>query len=212
MFEARSGPGFLLLWIVVAGLSSACGEPGGDLGNGGPPNIVCIVADDLGYGDVGVYGQSVIETPNLDRLARQGIRFTQHYAGSTVCAPSRCSLMTGMHTGHCYIRGNAEVQPMGQLPIPEETLTIAEVLKKAGYVTGSIGKWGLGGPDSVGHPNAQGFDDFFGYLCQRHAHNYYPEFLFRNRGRIRVPGNKVDQAWTGRVMPVSKRPTLRISC
>ncbi len=148
------------------------------------PNIVLIVADDLGYGDLGVYGQTEIRTPNLDRMAAEGLRFTDHYAGSTVCAPSRSSLMTGLHTGRTPIRGNKEVRPMGQHPIADEVVTVAEVLKTAGYATGLIGKWGLGGPDSSGIPNRQGFDYFFGYLCQRHAHNYYPEFLFRNEERV----------------------------
>ena len=148
------------------------------------PNIVLIVADDLGYGDLGVYGQQEIRTPNLDRMAAEGLRFTDYYAGSTVCAPSRSSLMTGLHTGHTPIRGNKEVRPMGQHPIADEVVTVAEVLKTAGYATGLIGKWGLGGPDSSGIPNRQGFDYFFGYLCQRHAHNYYPEFLFRNEERV----------------------------
>ncbi|MDP2894937.1 MAG: sulfatase-like hydrolase/transferase, partial [bacterium] len=130
------------------------------------PNIIFILADDLGYGDIGCYGQKVICTPNLDRMAAEGMHFAQHYAGSTVCAPSRCVLMTGLHTGHSYIRGNSEVRPMGQIPIPADTLTVAKLLKKAGYATGLIGKWGLGGPDSTGIPNRQGFDYFFGYLCQ----------------------------------------------
>jgi arylsulfatase A-like enzyme len=148
------------------------------------PNIIFILADDLGYGDLGCYGQETIRTPNLDRMAAEGMIFTDHYAGTCVCAPSRCSLMTGLHTGHTYIRGNSEVQPMGQLPLPAETVTLPKLLKQAGYTTGLIGKWGLGGPDSTGTPNKQGFDYFFGYLCQRHAHNYYPEFLFRNDERV----------------------------
>jgi arylsulfatase A-like enzyme len=164
----------------------------------GKPNILFILADDLGYGDLGCYGQKQIQTPNIDRLAAEGIRFTDHYAGTTVCAPSRCSLMTGLHTGHTYIRGNSEVKPMGQLPLPEDTVTLPKVLKKAGYTTALIGKWGLGGPDSTGTPNKQGFDYFFGYLCQRHAHNYYPEFLFRNNERVplknKVPGDRLDGA------------------
>ena len=155
------------------------------------PNIIFIMADDLGYGDLGSYGQAVIKTPNIDRLAAEGMRFTEHYAGSTVCAPSRCSLMTGLHTGHCYVRGNREIKPMGQLPLPADTVTLSKVLKGAGYTTGLIGKWGLGGPGSIGIPNRQGFDYFFGYLCQRHAHNYYPEFLFRNEERVPLEGNKV---------------------
>ncbi len=155
-------------------------------------NMVYILADDLGYGDLGCYGQEVIKTPNIDRLAEEGMKFTRHYAGSTVCAPSRCCLMTGYHTGHSYIRGNSEVKPMGQRPIPEDTVTLPELLKTQGYTTGLVGKWGLGGPDSVGHPNQQGFDHFFGYLCQRHAHNYYPEYLFRNSEKVNLEGNKVE--------------------
>ena len=155
------------------------------------PNIVFILADDLGYGDLGCYGQDVIKTPNIDKMAAEGMRFTDYYAGSTVCAPSRCSLMTGLHTGHSYIRGNKEVKPMGQWPLPPETVTVAKLLKGAGYTTGLIGKWGLGGPGSTGIPNKQGFNYFYGYLCQRHAHNYYPEFLFRNEERVPLKGNKI---------------------
>jgi len=162
------------------------------------PNIIFILADDLGYGDLGCYGQKQIRTPNLDRMAAQGMRFTDHYAGSTVCAPSRCSLMTGLHTGHTYVRGNREIQPMGQLPLPPDTPTLPKMLQQAGYRTALIGKWGLGGPGSTGAPNHQGFDYFFGYLCQRHAHNYYPEFLFRDDQRVplknKVPGGREDGA------------------
>ena len=142
------------------------------------------MADDLGYGDLGSYGQQEIQTPHLDQLASEGIRFTDFYAGSTVCAPSRAALMTGQHTGHTPIRGNREVQPMGQMALPASSVTIAESLRDAGYRTGLIGKWGLGSPGSEGEPNRQGFDYFFGYLGQRHAHNYYPEFLFHNTERI----------------------------
>ena len=162
------------------------------------PNIIFVLADDLGYGDLGCYGQKQIRTPNIDRMAEEGMRFTDHYAGSTVCAPSRCSLMTGLHTGHTYVRGNREVKPMGQLPLPEGTVTLPNVLKRAGYTTALVGKWGLGGPGSAGTPNNQGFDFFFGYLCQRHAHNYYPEFLFRNDERVelknQVAGGREDGA------------------
>lgn len=157
------------------------------------PNIIFILADDLGYGDLGCYGQKLIETPSIDRMAAEGMRFTDHYAGSTVCAPSRCCLMTGLHTGHAYVRGNREIQPMGQLPLPAETETLPRMLQRAGYKTALIGKWGLGGPGSTGTPNNQGFDHFFGYLCQRHAHNYYPEFLFRNADRVPLK-NKVPNA------------------
>jgi len=182
---------------ATASISISC-LPGKDTGVAGDrkPNIIFILADDLGYGDPGCYGQKEIKTPNIDRLAEEGLRFTDHYAGSTVCAPSRCCLMTGYHTGHAYIRGNSEVKPMGQKPLPEGTVTVADLLKEAGYATALIGKWGLGGPDSSGIPNRQGFDYFFGYLCQRHAHNYYPEFLFRNREKVLLQGNRVENPRT----------------
>src|SRR5687768_14108115 len=148
------------------------------------PNIIFILADDLGYGDVGCYGQKRIKTPNIDALAREGMRFTSAYAGSTVCAPSRSALMTGQHTGHTRIRGNA------RLPLLPEDVTVAEVLKDAGYKTALIGKWGLGEPGTTGTPNKQGFDYFFGYLNQRHAHNYYPTYLWRNEEKVQL-GNVV---------------------
>ena len=144
------------------------------------PNIILIVADDLGYGDLGCYGQKAIQTPNLDRLAAQGMRFSQFYAGSTVCAPSRCVLMTGLHTGHCHIRGN------GGVPLEDEHLTVAELLKQQGYATGLIGKWGLGNEGTTGVATRQGFDFFFGYLHQGHAHNYYPSYLIRNESRVKL--------------------------
>ncbi|MCH2180113.1 MAG: sulfatase-like hydrolase/transferase, partial [Mariniblastus sp.] len=142
-----------------------------------PPNIVYILADDLGYGDLGCYGQKKFETPNIDRLAKNGIRFTQHYSGSTVCAPSRCALMTGLHTGHCQVRGNREVKPEGQAPMRSDTVTIPALLKKAGYVSGMFGKWGLGAPGSTSDP-ANFFDVVYGYNCQRQAHNFYPGHLW----------------------------------
>lgn len=148
------------------------------------PNIVLILADDLGYGDLGCYGQEKIRTPNIDRLAAEGMRFTRFYCGAPVCAPSRCVLLTGKHLGHAAIRDNSEVQPEGQLPLPAEEATLGELLQAAGYRTAAIGKWGLGPPNSSGDPNRQGFDLFFGYNCQRHAHNYYPSYLYRNAERI----------------------------
>lgn len=148
-----------------------------------PPNIVFILADDLGYGDLGCYGQQQVQTPRIDAMAAEGMRFTDAYAGSTVCAPSRCALMTGLHTGHCTVRGNKLV-PL----LPEDT-TVAEVLRDAGYATALIGKWGLGEPESKGLPNRQGFDYFFGYLNQSHAHNYYPDYLWRNEERVPLEGN-----------------------
>lgn len=142
------------------------------------PNVVLIVADDLGYRELGCYGQKRIRTPNLDRLAEQGTRLTQHYSGNAVCAPSRCVLMTGKHPGHAFIRNNSEVKPEGQFPIPDHEVTLAELLRNRGYATGVFGKWGLGAPATEGEPLSQGFDRFFGYNCQRHAHSYYPSYLW----------------------------------
>ena len=148
-------------------------------------NIVFILADDLGYADLGCYGQELIATPNLDKLAAEGMRFTQHYAGSTVCAPSRSVLMTGLHTGHTPIRGN------GIYALPDSTVTVAEVLKQQGYATAMIGKWGLGHEDTSGEPTRQGFDHYYGYLDQVYAHNYYPEYLLRD-GQREYLGNTVE--------------------
>ncbi len=176
-------------FLKAVGLGTAsialpgCGNAFGRLAGKPPanrPNIIFILADDLGYGDPGCYGQERIKTPSLDRMAEEGMRFTQHYAGSTVCAPSRCVLMTGLHTGHCLVRGNARV------PLRPSDVTVAELLKKAGYATGIVGKWGLGEPGSTGIPNKKGFDYWFGYLNQRHAHNYWPEYLWRNTEKVRL--------------------------
>jgi len=152
-------------------------------------NIIYILADDAGYGDLSCYGQTKFSTPNLDKLAAKGMRFTQHYSGSTVCAPSRSSLMTGQHTGHTPVRGNKEHKPEGQFPMPSSCITIAEVLKEAGYVTGAFGKWGLGYPHSEGDPNMQGFDEFYGYNCQRMAHRYYPSHIWHNQEKEEMKGN-----------------------
>ena len=141
------------------------------------PNIIFILADDLGYGDLGCYGQTRIQTPHLDTMSDEGMRFTRFYAGSTVCAPSRCTLMTGLHTGHCLIRGNRRVD------LRDDDYTVAEMLQAAGYRTGMFGKWGLGTEGGTGLPSRQGFDEFFGYLDQSHAHNYYPTFLIRGNER-----------------------------
>ena len=159
------------------------------------PNIIFIMADDLGYADLGCYGQQVIKTPRLDQMAKEGMRFTQFYAGCTVCAPSRSVLMTGQHTGHTHVRGNAGGDTRIQ-SLREEDVTVAEVLKPAGYETGLIGKWGLGEVDQPGFPLRQGFDFFYGYLNQVHAHNYYPLFLYRNsqeeklRNEVELPPGK----------------------
>ena len=148
------------------------------------PNIILIVADDLGYGDLGAYGQQQIQTPHLDRMAREGMKFTQFYAGSTVCAPSRAVLMTGQDVGHTRVRGNAGKNSEMKQSLRDEDVTLAEVAKTAGYRTALIGKWGIGEIHEPGFPLAQGFDYFFGYLNQGHAHNYYPEFLWRNRDTV----------------------------
>lgn len=152
------------------------------------PNIIYILADDLGYGDIGCYGQKEILTPNIDRMAAEGMRFTRHYAGAPVCAPSRCSLLTGKHTGHAAIRGNREILPEGQMALPSDEVSVAAVLKEAGYATGLVGKWGLGGPGSVGEPGRHGFDHWLAYLCQRQAHDYYPGYLWKNGRRLELGG------------------------
>ncbi len=154
------------------------------------PNIIYILADDLGYGDLSCYGQEKFSTPNIDKLAKEGMLFSQHYSGSSVCAPSRSALMTGLNTGHTFVRGNKEVEPEGQFPIPKETFTIAELLKQKGYVTGAFGKWGLGNPASEGDPLQQGFDTFYGYNCQKLAHNYYPDHLWDNENKVVLTQNE----------------------
>jgi arylsulfatase A-like enzyme len=164
------------------------------------PNIIFIMADDMGYGDLGCYGQKHIQTPNIDRLAEEGTRFTDCYTGSAVCAPSRSVLMTGRHTGHTRVRGNMgkaggtlvldNGSPQRRVPLEAEDVTVAEVLKQVGYVTGITGKWGLGEPDTTGVPNRQGFDEWLGYLNQRRAHTYYPPYLWQNEKKLILEGNK----------------------
>lgn len=160
-------------------------------------NVVFILADDLGWGELGSYGQKKIPTPNLDRLAAQGMRFTQHYSGAPVCAPSRCVLMTGRHLGHAEVRGNLQAKrnfpefDEGQHPLTEQATTIAQMFQKAGYATGAMGKWGLGPVGSTGEPNRKGFDLFFGYNCQAVAHSYYPPYLWRNADKISINTNPV---------------------
>ncbi len=180
---AASALGYLLAACAGSQAASAAARK---------PSIVFILADDLGYGDLGCYGQKVIGTSRLDRMAAEGMRFTQFYAGSTVCAPSRCVLMTGRHLGRAHVRGNAGKDMLIQ-SLREEDVTVAEVLKEAGYATALIGKWGLGEADQPGHPLRQGFDYFYGYLNQVHAHNYYPDFLWRNLERAPLK-NKVQLA------------------
>jgi arylsulfatase A-like enzyme len=182
-------PYCLPLLLLVLSWGCREGQPSQIKGTPPPPNIIYILADDLGYGDLGCYGQSRFETPNIDQLSRDGMLFTQHYAGAPVCAPSRCSLLTGLHTGHAFIRGNKEIQPEGQYPLQAGTPTLAKMLKAAGYVTAAFGKWGLGFPGSEGDPTQQGFDEFFGYNCQRLAHNYYPHHLWHNNKKLRLVNN-----------------------
>lgn len=155
------------------------------------PNIIWIMADDLGYGELGCYGQKEIQTPQIDRLAAEGMRFTQCYAGSTVCAPTRCCLMTGKHTGHATVRGNSARTGGGSalVPLRDEDVTVAEVVREAGYATAVTGKWGLGEPGTTGLPNRQGFDRWLGFLNQRHAHGYYPEFIWNNEQMMELTGN-----------------------
>lgn len=153
------------------------------------PNIVFILADDLGCFDLGCYGQKLIETPNIDRIAADGLRFTQAYAGGAVCAPSRCTLMTGMHLGHATVRDNHSRATGGRVPLRAEDVTVAEILKKAGYATGIFGKWGLGEPGTAGVPNRQGFDDWFGFLNQDHAVDYFTDHLWRNEKKEMLRGN-----------------------
>jgi arylsulfatase A len=178
-----------LAYLFALAVSVAAAE------NPQKPNIIFVLSDDLAQGDLGCYGQKLIQTPNLDRMAAEGTRFTQAYCGTSVCAPSRASLLTGLHSGHCPIRANRELRgpdgkPIeGQMPLPEATGTVAEVLKNAGYATAVMGKWGMGRFDSTGSPLKKGFDHFFGYNCQRHAHSYFPTYLYRDDQSFELPGN-----------------------
>lgn len=177
--KARPLTCFVLAFVMCCASSALAGRDG-------KPNVVFILADDLGYRELGSYGQKLIRTPHLDKLAKQGMRLTQHYSGNAVCAPSRCVLMTGKHPGHAYIRTNKGTPPEGQWPIPDSEVTLAELMRDQGYVTGAFGKWGLGGPDSPGEPLRQGVDRFFGYNCQGHAHSYYPSYLWDNDKHIKL--------------------------
>lgn len=173
---------FFISLLVFAGAPASADQP----------NIIYILADDLGYGDLGCFGGEIIQTPHIDQMAAEGIKFTQHYAGSCMCAPTRCSLMTGLHTGHARVRGNSShLKPdgAGRIALEPEDVTVAEVLKEAGYRTGVIGKWGLGEPDTTGIPNKQGFDFWFGYLNQSNAHHYYPPYLWKNEEKVEYPDN-----------------------
>ncbi len=168
----------LALWAVARAVAAAPSAP---------PNLIFILADDLGYGEVGCYGQKLVRTPHLDRMAAEGMRFTQFYAGSTVCAPSRSVLMTGLHVGHTRVRGNAGIRNMDAQTLRAEDVTIASVLRQAGYRTGLVGKWGLGEVDQPGEPRRQGFDTYFGFLNQTHAHNHYPAYLWRDGEKVPLP-------------------------
>ena len=179
----------LIFFLLITALAAAAAPK---------PNIVFILADDLGYNEVGAYGQKKIRTPHLDRLAAEGLRFTRHYSGAPVCAPARAVLLTGRHLGHCEIRDNKEAEGGkkfgGQHPLSPQAVTFASVLKTHGYRTGAFGKWGLGNNDTTGAPAAQGFDSFFGYLCQRNAHSFYPPYLDSHEGRVplndpQIPGH-----------------------
>ncbi len=177
-----------LKWTAVGVVVSACPQ-GLKAAAASKPNIIFVLCDDLAQGDLGCYGQKLIKTPNLDRMAAEGTRYTQAYCGTSVCAPSRSSLITGLHSGHCPIRANREIQPEGQMPLPAGTVTVAQVLRDAGYATACIGKWGMGMFDTTGSPLKVGFDHFFGYNCQRHAHSYFPTYLYRDDQRFELPGN-----------------------
>jgi len=183
----QPGWGLLLSLVILLSLVS-CNPVQQQESAGEKPNIIFIMADDLGYGDLGAYGQELIKTPNIDQLAKEGMRFTQCYSGSSVCAPARSVLMTGMHAGHTRVRGNFGIGGVkglagidGRVPLKAEDITIAEILQKAGYKTVMVGKWGLGEPNTAGEPNKQGFDEFYGFLNQRRAHSYYPEFIWENQ-------------------------------
>jgi len=178
----------ILPCIISAGAVTGCSSSGRQTNS--RPNIIYILADDLGYGDLGCYGQTIIKTPHIDQLAAGGMRFTRHYAGCTVSAPSRSSLVTGLHTGHTPIRGNKGHQPEGQFPQPGNTYTIGKMLQAGGYVTGCFGKWGLGYPGSEGAPENQGIDEFFGFNCQTLAHSYYPYYLWHNKDTVWLKGNE----------------------
>jgi len=176
-------------WMLVLACYSVAFAAPARAADAPRPNIVFILADDLGVGDLGCYGQQKIKTPRIDRLATEGMKFTRFYAGCPVCAPSRCTLMTGKHQGHAFIRDNKGMKPEGQYPIPADEVTLFDLLKKAGYATGAFGKWGLGPMESTGDPLAHGVDSFFGYNCQSKAHNFYPKTLWKNHQLVELPGN-----------------------
>lgn len=188
---------YLLMFTVLAGCSSKNSQVEEIAQSNTRPNIIFIMADDLGYGNLGAYGQKVIKTPHIDQLANEGMKFTQCYSGAAVCAPARSVLMTGLHAGHTRVRGNfgeGGVRGLagleGRVPLQDEDFTVAEMLQSAGYKTALVGKWGLGEPNTSGEPNKQGFDEFYGFLNQRRAHKYYPEYLWKNKEKIILAGNQ----------------------
>ncbi|MGK0187818.1 MAG: arylsulfatase A [Verrucomicrobiales bacterium] len=174
--------------LQAAGIALCC-ISASNAQNPKTPNFIFVLSDDIAQGDLGCYGQKLIKTPRLDQMATEGTRYLQAYCGTSVCAPSRSSFFTGLHTGHCPVRGNYEVPPEGQLPLPDKTVTIAEVAKAGGYATSTFGKWGMGFFDSPGSPEKQGVDHFFGYNCQRHAHSYFPTYLYDDDQPFILPGN-----------------------
>lgn len=171
--------------VVLCGLVAEAGER--------KPNLIYILSDDIAQGDLGVYGQQLIKTPNLDRLCNEGTRYLSAYTGTSVCAPARSSFFTGLHMGHCPTRANREIRPEGQRPLPENTVTVGKILKAAGYQTATIGKWGMGMFDTSGSPFQNGIDHFFGYNCQRHAHSYFPTYLYNDDQRFAIPENENGQ-------------------
>jgi arylsulfatase A-like enzyme len=183
--DMRVHKGHFLAGLVAAGLLSQ-GVSCTRNSKAPKPNIILILMDDLGYGDLGCYGQHILSTPHIDNMAAEGIIFTNHYAGSTVCAPSRASLLTGLHAGHVSVRGNYPAQLAG-----DKEPTLGNLLKEAGYYTGVIGKWGIGHPPPLDDPQRKGFDHFYGYINMYHAHNFYPEFLYRNGEKVLLEGNRL---------------------
>src|SRR5689334_22715373 len=192
---------FSTLLLSTAALMLACRQNAAAPDATRPPNVILIVADDLGRGDLGCYGQARIRTPALDALAQQGLRFTQAYACAPVCAPSRCGLLTGMHTGHAAIRDNKELMPEGQQPLPAGSVTLAELLRARGYATQAVGKWGLGPAGSEGDPACHGFEHFLGVYCQRQAQNHYPNWIYRGPARIPLAENRARRKGAGTYAP-----------
>lgn len=174
--------------LAAMTLAARCASSADAPANARKPNIIFFLADDLAQGDLGCFGQKLIQTPNLDRLAAEGTRYTQAYTGTSVCAPARTSLMTGLHMGHAPVRANRGMQPEGQFPLPADTVTVAQLLKSAGYATACTGKWGMGMFDTTGSPLKKGFDHFFGYNCQSHAHSYFPKYLYNDSKRFELDG------------------------